>query len=271
MKKTFLTLALTFFAGCLATFAQNDEKPLLTIGCVSDVHNMNNMITPSSGKTSDITLRSSLTRVLDRWHSEENVDVVVIGGDTESDKTIKEANSRMVHKRMIDTMHDFFPEGKQPCVLYVAGNHEYEVANFDAIPKPYNAYDPFEEVLQQDLGPLTSENSFYEDADNGNLGKTRVLAAYHYNLYGLDFVVLNCGKHFFNYAWDYQYSVESVNWVKNKLDEIYAEDPDKTVFFCLHVPFEDSNSLNSGKGMKDVAATKALKAALAEHPNLIML
>lgn len=271
MKKTFLTLALAFLAGCVGTFAQEAEKPLLTIGCVSDVHNMNNMITPSSGKTSDITVRSSLTEVLNRWHSEENVDVIIFGGDTESDKTIKEANSRMVHKRMIDTMHDFFPEGKQPCVLYVAGNHEYEVANFDAIPKPYNAYDPFEEVLQQDLGPLTSENSFYEDADNGNLGKTRVLAAYHYNLYGLDFVVLNCGKHFFNYAWDYQYSEESVAWVKNKLDEIYAEDPDKTVFFCLHVPFEDSNSLNSGKGMKDVAATKALKAALAEHPNLIML
>ena len=271
MKKHLLALMLTLSAGSLTTFAQTEEKPLLTIGCVSDVHNMNNMITPSSGKVSDITVRSSLTEVLKRWQQEEDVDVIVFGGDTESDKTIKEANSKMVHQRMTETMRSFFPEGKQPCVLYVAGNHEYEVANFDAIPKPYNAYIPFEQAMQQDMGPLADSDCFYEEADNGSLGKTRLLAAYHYNLYGFDFVVLNAGKHFFQYAWDYQYSTESVQWVKNKLNAIYADDPDKTVFFCLHVPFSDSNSLNSGKGMKDNAATQALKSALCEHPNLIML
>lgn len=260
---------------CVALSAQTQsDKPLLTIGCLSDVHCMNSMITPASGSIGDIWVRSSMEKVLNRMKTEDNVDVIVLGGDCQSDKTIDEANAMMTRWRIAELTRGFFPEGKNPNVLWVTGNHDWEVANFDAIPKPYLAGDFYRFPMKEDLGILPDGDAFYEQADNGVLGKETLLAAYHYVLNGFDFVVLNCGKNFFKSAWDYTYSAESAQWVADKLNDIYADDPNKTVFFCLHVPFPDSNSLNAGKGMKDDGAKGAyqiLKKAFCEHPNLIML
>lgn len=270
MKKALLSLLLTLLVG--AVWAQTpEEKPLLTIGCLSDVHCMNNMITPASGLLSDIRVRSSMTQVLDRMKQEDNVDVIVLGGDCQSDKTIDEGNAMMVRHRIAQATRGFFPEGKDQSVIWVTGNHDWEVANFDAIPKPYLAGDFYRFPMKEDIGILPEGDAFYEKANNGTLGQVELLAAYHYVLYGFDFVVLNCGKNFFKSAWDYTYSKESAEWVKAKMDEIYAEDPNKTVFFCLHIPFPDSNSLNSGKGMVDGDAFHILKDCFTEHPNLIML
>ena len=59
------------------------------------------------------------------------------------------------------------------------------------------------------------------------------------------------------------------------MDEIYAENPNKTVFFVLHIPFGDSNSISAyGKGLDCNNTSNSaykLKQALAKHPNLIML
>lgn len=271
MKKALLSLLLTLLVG--AVWAQTpEEKPLLTIGCLSDVHCMNNMITPASGLLSDIRVRTSMTQVLDRMKQEDNVDVIVLGGDCQSDKTIDEGNAMMVRHRIAQATRGFFPEGKDQSVIWVTGNHDWEVANFDAIPKPYLAGDFYRFPMKEDIGILPEGDAFYEKADNGSLGQVELLAAYHYVLYGFDFVVLNCGKNFFKSAWDYTYSKESAEWVKAKMDEIYADDPNKTVFFCLHIPFQDSNSINSGKGMVESSdAVKILKACFSEHPNLIML
>lgn len=260
------------FAATLSMRAQTEEKPLLTIGCLSDVHCMNSMITPASGLLSDIRVRSSMTQVLDRMKQEDNVDVIVLGGDCQSDKTIDEANAMMTRWRIAEATRGFFPEGKAQNVIWVTGNHDWEVANFDNIPKPYLAGDFYRFPMKEDIGILPEGEGFYEMANNGTLGQVSLLAAYHYVLNGFDFVVLNCGKNFFKSAWDYTYSKESAEWVKAKMDEIYADDPNKTVFFCLHIPFQDSNSINSGKGMVESSdAVKILKSCFSEHPNLIML
>lgn len=260
------------FAATLSMRAQTEEKPLLTIGCLSDVHCMNSMITPASGLLSDIRVRSSMTQVLDRMKQEDNVDVIVLGGDCQSDKTIDEANAMMTRWRIAEATRGFFPEGKAQNVIWVTGNHDWEVANFDNIPKPYLAGDFYRFPMKEDIGILPEGEGFYEMANNGTLGQVSLLAAYHYVLNGFDFVVLNCGKNFFKSAWDYTYSKESAEWVKAKMDEIYADDPNKTVFFCLHIPFQDSNSINSGKGMVESSdAVGILKSCFSEHPNLIML
>lgn len=84
--------------------------------------------------------------------------------------------------------------------------------------------------------------------------------------------MLNCGLYFFKNAWDYTYSLGSVQWVADKLAELYASDPNKTVFFLLHVPFSDSNSISAAnKGMKSGESTRLLKATLAKYPNLVMI
>lgn len=273
MKRKF-TLITALLLSVFALWAQPEgeqEKPLVTIACISDVHAMNNMLTPQSGLLQDVTVRSSLVQTLQRMKAEEDLDIIVLGGDCQSDKTIEEANSMQVRRVINNVTREAFADEKRKNVLWVTGNHDYEVANFDDIPKPYVAGDFYRFPMIDDVGRLAEDDLFYEEADNGTLGTQTLLAAYHYRLCGLDFIILNCGKNFWKSAWDYTYSPESAQWVKEKLDEIYADDPDRTVFFCLHIPFPDSNSLNAGKGMNTGPAYTTLKNAFCEHPNLIML
>lgn len=265
-------------AWTLPTMAQDpttDKKPLLTIGCLSDLHSELALINPASGKVEDVKLRGTIINTLQKMYEEEDLDLIVLGGDCTSDVTIPKEN----WERVRDLMHEAFRGAFRPGrtrrpVIYVTGNHDYEVANFDAIPKAYNAAD-YLPIMEEDIAKLAESEKFYENADNGSQGTMRLLAAFHYVINGFDFVMLNCGKHFFQSAWNYNYSHESVAWVDQKLDEIYAENPNKTVFFVLHLPFGDSNSISAyGKGL-DCRNTNnsayALKQALAKHPNLIML
>ncbi|MDE7375852.1 MAG: metallophosphoesterase [Muribaculaceae bacterium] len=269
MKKLLLSIAIIAASMCatVASHAQSAEQPLLTIGCLSDLHNEFGLI---NCDVDNVRLRGTITNTLNAMKEQEHIDMLILGGDYTSDCTIPETNwarvKDLLHDATVATFSvgsDYFP------VLYCTGNHDYEVANFDAIPKPYNAARYYDFVMKSDLGELGPDDCFYEDADNGNLGTMRVLAAYHYRINGFDFVVLNCGRHYFKSAWDYNYSDASVEWVADKLDELYARDPDKTVFFVAHLPFPDSNSIsNSNKGQSN---SDLLKKTLARHPNVVFL
>lgn len=281
MKKLLLTriglalLALAFVAPLHAQDPTTSKKPLLTIGCLSDMHSELSLINPTSGKVEDVRLRGTILNTLKGMYENEDLDLIVLGGDCTSDCTIPKAN----WERVRDLMHEAFrsafrPERTRRPVIYITGNHDYEVANFDNIPKSYNAAD-YLPIMTEDIYKLPESEKFYEDADNGSLGTMRLLAAFHYVINGFDFVMLNCGKRFFKSAWDYNYSFESIEWVDQKLDEIYAENPNKTVFFVLHIPFGDSNSISAySKGLdcnNSGNSAYKLKQALAKHPNLIML
>lgn len=265
MKKLLLCIAI--LAAAIASHAQSTEQPLLTIGCLSDLHNEFGLI---NCDVDNVRLRGTITNTLNAMKEQEHIDMLILGGDYTSDCTIPETNWARVKDLIHDATMATFPMGSEYFpAIYCTGNHDYEVANFDAIPKPYNAARYYDFVMKSDLGELGPNDCFYEDADNGNLGTMRVLAAYHYKINGFDFVVLNCGRHYFKSAWDYNYSNESVEWVADKLDELYAKDPDKTVFFIAHLPFPDSNSIsNSNKGQSN---SDLLKKELARHPNVIFL
>ena len=281
MKKNLLMrlgLALVMLITTTSISAQDPnttKKPLLTIGCLSDMHNELSLINPTSGKVTDVKLRGTILNTLKGMLENEDLDLIVLGGDCTSDVTIPKKN----WQRVRDLMHQAFrsafrPERTRRPVIYITGNHDYEVANFDNIPKDYNAAD-YLPIMTEDIYELPESEKFYEYADNGNNGQMKLLAAFHYIINGFDFVMLNCGKNFFKSAWDYNYSFESIAWVDKKLDEIYAENPDKTVFFVLHIPFGDSNSISAyGKGLDCNNTSNSaykLKQALAKHPNLIML
>lgn len=245
-----------------------EEKPLLTLACISDIHTERGLITDIN----NIGIRGSFSQTLTRIKNEEKIDVLLLGGDCTSDATIPQANWEKVRKMIANYSRKAFQDRSNTPVLYVTGNHDYEVANWYDLPKSYNAGDYYTYPMKEDIGELTADESFYEDADNADLGKMTLLAAYHYVIHGFDFVILNCGKHQFRDAGYYEYSVESVQWVADKLAEIYAEDPGKTVFFALHIPFGDSNSIRSAsKGIVSSAGEKLLKSTLAKYPNLIML
>ena len=248
-------------------FAQ-EEKPILTFGCLSDLHSQQTLI---SGDVESVRLRGTITTTLNAMKAEENLDLIVLGGDYLSDVTIPEKNYLRMRELLIEATRGVFPEGSKTPVIYMTGNHEYEVANFDNVPKGYNAGEYYEMPMKTDIGSLAEKDCFYEMASNGSSEPTRLLAAYHYVIKGFDFVVLNTGKNFFQNAWNYTYSTESVEWVANKLEEIYADDANKTVFFLIHIPFSDSNSLSAtSKGISGEAADM-LKETLAKYPNLIML
>ena len=243
------------------------EKPLFTLACLSDIHTERGLITDIN----NLGLRGSFEMTVKRIFEEEEIDALIFGGDCTSDATIPLANWQQVRLNIAKKAREAFRTESTP-VIYVTGNHDYEVANWDNIPKTYNAADYYSYPMKEDIGELTAAESFYEEADNGSAGTMSLLAAYHYVINGFDFVILNCGKYEFKSAWDYRYSLEAVQWVDQKLDEIYAEDPDKTVFFALHIPFGDSNSIREvSKGMVKDEAESTLKAALSKHPNLIML
>jgi hypothetical protein len=270
-KLLFVLAAWVLLAGIVR--AQNlneEEKPLLTLACISDIHTERSLVDCTN--LEDISLRGSFTRTLARIKRDEKIDVMLLGGDNTSDATIPYANWEYTRNLIARNTRIAFPSSSSTPVLYLSGNHEYEVANWDNIPKSYNAGDYYTYPMKEDIGELSENDAFYEDADNGALGKMSLLAAYHYVIKGFDFVVLNAGKYFFQGAWDYKYSEESVQWVAEKLAEIYAENPDKTVFFAVHVPFSDSNSLREpSKGMVSSAGEKLLKKTLSKYPNLIML
>lgn len=266
MRKNFTFLALMAMFVVNTLFAQ--DKPILTFGCLSDLHSQQTLI---SGKVDEIRLRGTVTNTLERMKAEENLDLIVLGGDYLSDVTIPYENYLRMRELLVEATRRAFPEGAKTPVIYVNGNHEYEVANFDNLPKGYNAGDYYNTPMKTDIGAFAEGEAFYEVAENGSSEPTRLLAAYHYIVKGFDFVVLNTGKKLFASAWDYNYSMESVEWCANKLAEICAEDPNKTVFFLIHIPFSDSNSISAAnKGISGPAADY-LKETLAQYPNLIML
>ena len=195
-------------------FAQ-EEKPILTFGCLSDLHSQQTLI---SGDVESVRLRGTITKTLNAMKAEENLDLIVLGGDYLSDVTISYENYLRTRELLVEATRGAFPEGAKTPVIYVNGNHEYEVANFDNVPKGYNAGDYYDIPMKTDIGALADEDCFYEMASNGSSDSVKLLAAYHYVIKGFDFVVLNTGKNFFQYAWNYTYSDESIEWVGNKLE-----------------------------------------------------
>lgn len=272
MRKLFMMMmAWTMLTGMAQAQTNDDEEqPLLTLACISDIHAERSLI--DCANLSDIKLRGSFIRTLNLLKKQEKIDVMMLGGDCTSDVTIGIENWKQVRNLIAQYTRKAFPTTTSTPVIYITGNHDYEVANWNNIPKSYNAGDYYTFPMKDDIGELAESEAFYEDADNGTLGKMTLLAAYHYVINGFDFVILNCGKNFFQSAWNYVYSEESVQWVADKLAEIYADDPDKTVFFALHIPFSDSNSIREpSKGIASSPGERLLKQTLSQYPNLIML
>ena len=262
------TVTITAEKELTANFKAVSTELLLSFAAISDLHAQQDLITNAN----NIQLRESVTKTLSKIKEEEkNLDLIVLGGDYTSNNAIPYESWEKTRELLINATRGAFNGTKTP-VIYVNGNHEYEVANYNNPPRGYNAGEYYGTPMKTDIGALAEEDDcFYEYAENGTGEAFKLLAAYHYVVKGFDFVVLNAGKKLFTSASDYSYSEESVEWCKEKLAEIYADDANKTVFFLVHIPFSDSNRLNEGKGMASNDATTLLKSTLAKYPNLVML
>ena len=276
----FLTLCTIFIADIQSLSAQNaqDPKLLLTVACLSDLHGQGSII---NGSNAD--LRTSVDKAVAYLKANEQMDVILLGGDFTSQTKISQTQWENERTLIANTMRSVF-NGRTPTpVLYCNGNHEYQAPYYTSTSQTfspsssnhmaYNSGDYYSFPMMTDVGELSSDDCFYEDADNGGGQKMKLLAAYHYVIKGFDFIVLNTCKYLFTSKDNLYYSAESAQWVANKLDAIYTADPNKTVFFVAHIPFGDSNSIiEASKGMNtSQPGTTILKQALASHPNVIML
>ena len=151
MKKTLLTTLLAVLT--LAAGAQSEtEKPLLTLACISDIHTERSLI---DCDLSSIAVRGSFTKTVNLIKQNEQIDVMLLGGDCTSDATIAESNWKQARKLIVQCTRKAFPTTTSTPVIYVTGNHDYEVANWDNIPKPYNAGDYYTYPMKNDIGELT--------------------------------------------------------------------------------------------------------------------
>ncbi len=249
------------------------EKPLLTIACLSDLHNQMSLI---EGPAEQVRLRGVVKNTLETMKREEQIDMMILCGDYTSDsQDIPKENWERIRELIASSARDVFLDPAHTPILWVTGNHEYEIT------RKYNAGDYYSYPMQEDVGELADEDCFYEMTYDNEFN---LLAAYYYELYGFDFLCLNTGNFTYDHPdgagdgvnryCNYRYSLESVQWIRQRLEQIYAEDPkrEKTVFFVAHVPFNDSNSINKGKGLdENDEATILLKETLAQYPNLIEL
>lgn len=269
---------------------QVEEKPLVTIGGMSDLHTEYTMI--SCKNVDDVRLRESITITLDSMKNSENIDLMVFGGDyTSQVSATSQAHWERSRDLLVERSRNVFAPGKATPVIYTGGNHEFDAAGYGNNQiKKFACWDYYTLPMKDDIGLLDEDNAYYEvSADNGEFKSTdpdgnrlRILGAYYYQIQGLDFVVLNTGRPLAASNGNYFYTPQAADWVAQKLESLYAEDPDRTVFFVCHIPFGDSNSISeSDKGQdeskmlnvfgKQRNAAKELKATLAKYPNTIML
>ncbi len=276
MKKTATFIIIILSAIFQTVSAQEGEQPLLTIGCLSDFHIEGKYLNYANPEeATDIRLRPSTTKAIEGM-KKENVDMLILGGDYTSQTTIGQANWNKARALLVDTLHCVFGKRQYRPVVYITGNHEYQAPG-DAgnqwysgkrnKTKTWNSGDYYTYPMKDDLGELAEDECFYEKA-----GSISLLAAFHYNILGIDIVALNTASCIFKDASSYAYTMNSAKWCIEKIDRLYDENPDRTVFFVVHIPFKDSNSVNSDKGIKgESGVSDYLKNGLARHPDLIML
>lgn len=252
-----LGVTIVLIAALLATSltgiaAESGEKPLLTIACLSDLHNQESLITDS-----DPHLRGTIVQTLTRLQEEEQVDVLLIGGDVTSDSYTTEANVRSILQQ-IQSCTD--PLTKN--VLWVTGNHDY---NAGEGAQKYNSAPYYDAVMKNSVGELSEEDAYYETYQG-----EPYLLAYHYILNGFDFIGINTSPADMAGGLQnsrYVYTDGVFSWMAAKLAEIGTE---KTVFVLAHFPIAGSNSLNSNKGMLE-ASSQAMIDICKNYPNLIYL
>ena len=225
----------------------------LTTFCFTDVHNNFAMLEPTNS-TGDYIVRKNVDPMIDLiLKTEGAVDFVMVGGDLMSDYPHWNASGNWPYKYfveyrqlLVDTFSRLSKDGK---VTFCGGNHDYgqgeaatdcphtETGN-------YNSTDfYFGDVgMRQSIGELPEEDMYWKIGEHTG---DKYLICYHYNINGIHVMGLAPDP---DIIWSKQgdgFSEESLEWMKNKLDEI---DPYGTevIFVNCHYPLDNTYEQEDG-------------------------
>ncbi|HJD23342.1 MAG TPA: metallophosphoesterase [Firmicutes bacterium] len=228
------------------------EDPLFTIAAFGDMH-----IDYGIQEWEDV-VRPQTQYAIEQVKQNENPDVVLVGGDTLSDNAKGNWNQELYEKAVQQLTAAFRSASKDGKVLYVNGNHDYEAGG-----TAFNSGAYIDQAMQEGVGAYA--DALYEGSDRQNN-----LLAYYYIIDGIHFIGLNTPYNGDKTVSGYIYTLESVEWVGEKLAAI---DPNEPVIFLAHYPLQDSVALTeASKGLSDSNGANArLKEILMGYPNVIYL
>ena len=128
-----------------AVWAKDEEEPILTIACLSDLHNQMSLI--DQANVENVRLRGTVSRTLQAIKEQEEIDLMILCGDYTSDSSnIPEANWLRIRELMVQATRDAFPDSDNTPVLWVDGNQDYEIT------REYNAGDYYTYPKKEDVG-----------------------------------------------------------------------------------------------------------------------
>ena len=104
--KRIISSILGIFVAVVVMAQVADEKPILTIGCISDFHCEKSLVQTSD--PSKVHLRGSVPIIFEKMAQDEDVDVILVGGDCTSEAEVSQEVWEAVKMLMQNTIRGAF-------------------------------------------------------------------------------------------------------------------------------------------------------------------
>ena len=250
----------------------NCITPMLTSFCFTDTHNCFSMLEPP------YIFRKNAQAAIDYLlETTGQVDVVLEGGDFMSDYPSWNSSGHLPYeyylgfKKMATERYAKLAKGGK--VMYVAGNHDYaqgeESTDGPGKNGSYNSSEfYFTGPMKETLGELADDEKF--EIVGTHTGE-KYLLAYHYVINGVDFVGLSPDPDRVWSAQSYGFNTASLNWLKNKLNEIDPEGIKPIFMLCHYAMSQRGTDVELNTPYSDHIITDAMMPVLKGHHNLFYM
>lgn len=226
------------------------KEPFFTVACISDLHiefGIQNQAHPN---------REGVLKVCERLAKEENVQMMLVGGDIFSNDS-KQSWDYSTYIKVRDRIaKDLKSATKSGRVLYANGNHDYEVGLKNGF-NPYGFFD----IMNKDIGfdsillQRTDLKAIRTYPDN-------LLGAYK-KINGINFIIVNQP-----YTGDssFEISDRTFKWIES----VFKKCNNQTTFLVCHSPLNDTQGM-PGPYWLNEKDSKKFKKLLETQNNLIYL
>ncbi len=255
------------------------SAPILTAGTYADVHIDYGLQMQAP------YIRKSIYTVARRYRQKYDLDAIIMCGDNISDNATPETQTgasqgfwpykrwQRSRARLDEALRKSFrtPE-KSENILYLTGNHDYQVGDRQPEGLTYNS------AYYTDLLPKNITHALYQTMPVDQ-GPSENLLCYQYRIKNVHFLVLNepafpfTPKGRYPSRGDPGHSLEQAVWLEERLNAIEAELGDKAVIFVSsHFPFtRDSFYTTYGACHPNGEAFYKMMKAMLRFPNLFYI